>query len=1105
MQIAHIHLSDVREGISGSVRTLIEEQQRTGDAPHLFSYYRQTKDDGIYPIQNPTNEWRQSLAGFERRAGVSGLQASGILELWGNPVFQQADIVHLHVTTSEYYSPLLLPSLAAKPLVWTVYEAQPYTAGCFHTVMCQRWRQQNCQECPLVAKEKQMRQQELFLLKRALYAITPMAVVAPNSWLSEQVKSSILAPRFAAEIPVGIDPVFWQRVERAEIRQRMGIANDAFVIVFASPGGLEHPLYGGAFLRQALEQWNTDNQQVVLLLMGDGETEADIPAPFGKKIVPYGLPPAQRRAILQAADVFLQLSPHDAVGLNMLEALASGIPVLGFPVAAAGAHVRHMETGYLTSTSSVQEIIKGLQFLRRKPDFAKQLGQQAAARSWQKHQIAGIAGSYQELYQRCLNSEGRNWSVVSSPKQIPELPREGLSIEGLWEKAGIRAIVDNALEKGSETLWQELELYWSSYPKERDWERGVFVDLFLCYVLTRARQPMQPMLLVDVIDQWIRRRQLPQRCGKFSPTEKMAIQAWTTVLRQTLEKFFRATSPEFFVHLTLYQQGRLVDLWRTLFFNDFSTPYLEDEMHQGYRNQAEATTNPKRLYPDLLIRSMYTPYPPENVKLDMTRLLKRDVPMALQVILAFWLANVPYFDGDAKRQRIMRRNTTAFLESAMQDPESLSTPFFQGIVEHFVPNYWRASYLGGNLVKDISLLGDFLHQQIRRFHPQHVETIAPKPLAGGRRLKIGYLSSNFCHQAVSYYMANRIFCADRQRFEIHIFSLEKRHDSMTDHIKAHADRYVAFSDFRNLVAMADAIKQSELDILIFADIGMDQVTYQLGAMRLAPVQCVLVGHGVTSGLPTVDYYLGGDFESPQAQKHYREKLVRLPNLGAAQLPPPYPATGKLTRKDFGLPADAVLLVSCANGIKHGPERDELLVKILQQAPQSMVVLKPFMNPDLVQPKWMRRVQEAARRGGVEDRLRIIPPLAQGKDLMDFLAMADIQLDTYPYGGWTTNMEAVFAGLAIVTQEDEQARSRWGAHILRALGVSAGIAKNENEYVRQAVELVNNKPLREQVRQQIREKAKAVLFNGEAAQPAYEQELLRIYQQSLDTAEQVAGK
>lgn len=1096
MRIAHVNFNDFREGISGSVRALMAAQQARGDQSRLFVAQRQTQDAEVLSIHSLPEFWQQPMEIFEQREQLSGLSASALLDLWRQPWFVEADVVHLHMTMPAYCSWLLLPSLGAKPLVWSLYEAQPFTAGCYHTVMCQRWRQQQCRECPLVPKERQERLEELYALKKAVYGLTPMAAVTSNSWLTEQVKASMLATRFAAEIPAAVEPAFFRRLNPQEVRERLGIPADAFVMAFASPGGMPHPLHGGNFVRQLLEAWRQDNQSVVLLQLGGSEAEPPLPEPFVRRLVPFGVPPEQRSAILQAANVFLQLSPFDASAVGLLEAAASGVPAVAFPVAGAGSYIRHMETGYLASSSDIGDVLKGVRFLRGKPDFAAKLGKQAAQRAWQRHRAEDTALAYQMVYAKLLAEGGRSWSVALPPQQIPELPRDGCGLEALLEKAEIRQRVDRALQQGTEALWAELEACYESYNKEREWERGVFVDLFLTEVLSRARQPLSPMLLIDIIDQWMRRRHLPQRCGRFSPTEKTAIQIWTKGIRYSLEQFFRATPAEFFVHLTVYQQGRLIDLWRTLFFNDFTTPYLEDEVHQESRRQAEATTSPKRLYPDLLIRSLYTPFPPESVKLDMVRLLKKDVPIALQVILAFWIVNVPYFDGDEKRQRIMRRNATAFLESAMRDPETLPQNVYKGVTEHFVPQFWRAAYLGGNLKAEISLFGDFLHQHMRRFYPALVQPIAPRPLENGRRLRIGYLSSNFCHQAVSYYMANRIFFADKQQFEVHVFSLEKRHDTMTDRIKGFADRFVPFTDFNNLAAMAEVVKKSELDILIFADIGMDQITYQLAAMRLAPVQCVLVGHGVTTGLPTMEYYLSGDFEAPSAQNHYREQLIRLPNLGAAQLPPPSPPTGKLTRASFGLPDDKVLLVSCANGIKHGPERDALMVRILQQAPQAMIVLKPFMSPDLIQPQWMRRVQDAARRGGVEDRLRVIPPLQQGKDIMDFLAMADIQLDTYPYGGWTTNMEAVYAGLAIVTQEGEQARSRWGAHILRALGIKAGIARNEDAYVAQAVALVNDEALREQVRAQIRARAKEVLFNGEAAQPAYETELLRIQAETL---------
>jgi predicted O-linked N-acetylglucosamine transferase (SPINDLY family)/glycosyltransferase involved in cell wall biosynthesis len=1097
MRIAHLSLTDVREGTSGTIRTLIDEQKRSGDEPSLFCFFNRTQDEGVFSLESSADAWNRSMDAFEHRTGISGISASGVLDLWQREEYQQADIVHLHVTTADYFSWLLIPSLAAKPLIWSVYDAQPFTGGCYHTVMCNRWRQDQCNDCAYVAKERRQRQAELYQLKKAIYEMTPMAVVSPNSWLTGQIQESILASRFMKEIPLAVDPVFFRRANQQEIRKRLSIPQDAFVIAYSSPDGLRHPLYGGVYVRQMFEAWREENQKVVLLQIGGSETEESLPEPFSKKLIPFGLPIDQRSAVLQAANVFLQVSPHDASGVTLLEAAAAGIPSVAFAIASANAYVRHLEDGYLAGANVITDLVRGMRFLRSKPQLTRQMGEQAARRITQEHQETKIAAVYREAYQQLLAGDGRSWQMAQVTKEAPSIPPEGITIEELWQITGIQSRVDELIADGPSVLWKELDAYHKAYGKERDSERGIFVDMYLTYVMHRARQPMPPMLLVDIIDQWLRLRQLPQRCGRFTATEKLAAHTWTRLIRQSLETFLRSTPLDFFVQLTQYQQSRLIDLWRLLFFNDFTTPYLEEAPHLENRRKIEATTSTQRIYPDLLIRSMYAQHPQANIRLDMDNLLKKDVPIAVQIILAFWIVNVPYYEGYEKRQKIMRRNATAFLSQVTKNPESLPQGFFTSVVEHFIPQFWRAAYMGGNLLKEISLFGDFLHQQISRLAPTLVDSIRPKPYDGNRKLRIGYVSTNFCYQAVSFYMANRIFCADKQRFEVQVFSLIKRIDSMTDHIKAHSDRFVPINDPTNLAKLGETIKSSDLDILIFADIGMEPYTYQLAAMRLAPVQCVLVGHGVTTGLPTVDYYLSGDFEADDAQEHYREQLVRLPNLGAAQLPPPFPATGKLTRQTFNLPEEAVLLVSCANGIKHIPERDALLVRILQQAPRAMILLKPFMDPSMVQLQWIERLEAAARKGGVGDRLRIIPPLPQGNDMMDFLSLADIQLDTYPYGGWTTNMEAVFAGLAIVTQQGEQARSRWGAHILKALGVDAGIARTEQEYVRQAVELVNNNELRQQTRQRIRERAQEILFNGPAAQPAYEAGLQQIYRQTLE--------
>jgi hypothetical protein len=146
-----------------------------------------------------------------------------------------------------------------------------------------------------------------------------------------------------------------------------------------------------------------------------------------------------------------------------------------------------------------------------------------------------------------------------------------------------------------------------------------------------------------------------------------------------------------------------------------------------------------------------------------------------------------------------------------------------------------------------------------------------------------------------------------------------------------------------------------------------------------------------------------------------------------------------------------------------------------------------------------RIISAAKKAGVSERLIILPPIGQAKHVMGLLSIADVQLDTFPYGGWTTNLEALYMGLMIVTQQGELARSRWGAGMLKALGIKEGIAENETEYVDWAVRVAKNPKLLKRLKAQIQKKTKAVLFNGPEAQSIYEEKLLEIYQASCKEA------
>ena len=121
------------------------------------------------------------------------------------------------------------------------------------------------------------------------------------------------------------------------------------------------------------------------------------------------------------------------------------------------------------------------------------------------------------------------------------------------------------------------------------------------------------------------------------------------------------------------------------------------------------------------------------------------------------------------------------------------------------------------------------------------------------RLRIGFLSAYFRDHTIGRLNLGRIQHLNRTRFEVTVLSATGREDSVTTQFRAAADRYRQIP--RDVKAARAAIADQDLDVLIFADVGMDSLTATLAWSRMAPVQCVTWGHPDTTGSPFIDYFL----------------------------------------------------------------------------------------------------------------------------------------------------------------------------------------------------------------------------------------------------------
>ena len=303
---------------------------------------------------------------------------------------------------------------------------------------------------------------------------------------------------------------------------------------------------------------------------------------------------------------------------------------------------------------------------------------------------------------------------------------------------------------------------------------------------------------------------------------------------------------------------------------------------------------------------------------------------------------------------------------------------------------------------------------------------------------------------------------DRRRFELILYHTTAKTDRETVWARAQADAFVQGP--QGLEGWLKRLADDQPDVLFYPEIGMDPITGGLAALRLAPVQVVGWGHPVTTGLPTVDAFLSGALlEGWGADTHYRERLVRLPGVGACTVAPDaLTAPVPLAQADsvrLALPADRriVRFALCQTPYKFSPRDDELYVRIAKAAGPCRFWL-PAAAPETSPAESAQvrdRLAAAFRRAGLNpDEMIVTFPWLSPAQFQTFLDEMDVYLDCPGFSGYTTAWQAAHRGLPIVTLEGRFLRQRLAAGLLRQIGQTESLATTRRAYVVQACRLAH---------------------------------------------------
>ena len=437
------------------------------------------------------------------------------------------------------------------------------------------------------------------------------------------------------------------------------------------------------------------------------------------------------------------------------------------------------------------------------------------------------------------------------------------------------------------------------------------------------------------------------------------------------------------------------------------------------------------------------------------------------------------------RKRFVRELENLIQQTSLTTPQEKINAFFG--LQSFT-NFYLA-YQAHNVVESQSKYANLVHQIMAANYPQWVQPRQMPPLPENGKIRVGYISSYLYSYSGTLWLTGWLRYADTQKIEIYCYHTGNDTDPITEQFRQYSTEFRHIP--HNLEAVCQQIIDDKLHILVFPEIGMDAPTIQIAALRLAPVQCSAWGHPVTSGLPTIDYFISSELMEPEnAQSHYSETLVKLPNIGVSY---PKPTVGKLnnSRLDFDLREDAVIYLCCQAPFKYLPQYDFILAEIARRVPQAQFI---FPRGELLR-KRLKRAFAAVSLDSEDYCLFRAIPTRQEYIAMNFLA--DVFLDTFTWSGGNTSLEAIACNLPIVTCPGEFMRGLHAYSFLKMLGVTDTIAQNEQEYIDIAVKLGLDSEWRRDVAQRMSQRHD-YLFDDRVCVTALEGFYQQIVRERLET-------
>ena len=417
MRILIVNTSEKNGGAAVAANRLMEALNSNGEDAKMLVRDKQTDDKRVVALCRSRLHWWQFL--WERwciflhlhlsRQRLFELDIANTgTDITTLPEFKAADIIHLSWINQAMLSLADIKKIvnSGKPVVWTMHDIWPATAICHYARGCKQFHTA-CHHCPLLPRGggNNDLSARVWRKKTAVLQDKSILFVACSKWLEGQAKqSALLKNQIVTSIPNPIDTRIFCKQDKKQARRAFGLPENKQLILFVSQRVTDERK-GVNYFIEALQQLVTEHpamkQNTGVVILGGHSAEVAARLPIPAYALGYVSDAQKIASVYNSADLFVLPSLEDNLPNTIMEAMACGIPCVGYRVGGIPEEIDHLKNGYVAAYKDVNDLARGIYWVLNEAEYDV-LSTQAIEKVISCYSQKAVSLRYIEVYNQAL-------------------------------------------------------------------------------------------------------------------------------------------------------------------------------------------------------------------------------------------------------------------------------------------------------------------------------------------------------------------------------------------------------------------------------------------------------------------------------------------------------------------------------------------------------------------------------------------------------------------------------------------------------------------------------------------------------------------------------